>query len=166
MSSYHAVQEALAERLRTVEIDEDLGQQTFAQQIAQVFVDPPASIEPGLLPCIVLGDAPFDDDWASSYALELYRQQCGLLLRDEDAAVAVQLCNAYRGAIRDVLRRNVKLGLSHVTVSGVSFNEVELFPYAGHAYFGFVFEVAITVNDTDPGFAADSLSGGEGGGNG
>lgn len=163
-TEWHAVQEALATALAAasdatptpgVHVDIDLGSEpNFEQSIGAVFVDPPASIEPGELPCILLGDDSFSDEWVSSLAVEEYEQQAFLLLRDEDAEVSTQLCKAYRQDIKRVLRRHVKLGLAVVTLHGARFGNMGVIDYAGQSYVGFPFSVNITVNDAAPGFAA------------
>ena len=72
----------------------------------------------------------------------------------------MRLAKAYREAVRDLLRGAQKLGSAYapspspVTISGVSFDEIEVFPYGDKAFFGFTFQVDVTLNDEDPGFGA------------
>jgi hypothetical protein len=153
-TDWRAVEVALAPRLK-VAVSVDLGgEEAFAQSIAHVFVDPPASVEPGDLPCILLGDSPFDDEWDSALALETYALECFLMLRDEDAEVAQQLTKAYRQSLRDALRANVKVGRSDTTLQGASFGPIAAVTYAGRDYLGFRFNVDVVLNDENPGFAA------------
>ncbi|MFA5517228.1 MAG: hypothetical protein WDA20_13160 [Desulfuromonadales bacterium] len=125
-----------------------------AQQIHTVFTEPPPSIEEGLLPCIYVGDAPFDDEWDSALALESYEVECFLLLRNEDVQQAVLLAEAYRQAVKDQLRASVKLGRSEVTLTGATFERLSEIRYANKVFDGFRFTVRLVINDESPGFAA------------
>lgn len=80
-----------------------------AQAIRHVYTEPPAAIESAQFPCIVFGESSLDDEWSSSLAREKYELTCSLFLRDEDAARAVELVEAYREAIKAKLRKNLTL---------------------------------------------------------
>jgi hypothetical protein len=118
----------------------------IAQTIAKVYGEPPASIEPGNLPCIILGASSMDDEWDSGLAREMYELECFLLLRNEDAAVAVQLVEAYRDAVRDKLRLNVTLGGTAQVVNGARFGRLTSIGYANEAYPGFTFTLPIVLS--------------------
>lgn len=125
-----------------------------AQGIHQVFTEPPSSIDEGSLPAVVIGDAPFVDEWDSSLALESYEVECFLLLRNEDVQQAVLLAEAYRQAVKDQLRASVKLGRSEVTLTGATFERLSEIRYANKVFDGFRFTVRLVINDESPGFAA------------
>lgn len=125
-----------------------------AQSIAKVFTEPPPSIEEGLLPCIVIGDASFDDEWASGLALESYEVECFLLLRNEDVQQGLLYAESYRQAVKAKLRASAKLGRSEVTLQGGSFGRMQTFEYARKPFDGFMFNVRMVINDAAPGFAA------------
>lgn len=125
-----------------------------AQSIEKVFTEPPTSIEEGLLPCIVLGDSSFEDEWSSGLALESYEVECFLFLRNEDVQQALLYAESYRQAVKDKLRASVKLGRSEVTLQGGAFGRMQSYAYAGKPFDGFTFTVRLTINDESPGFAA------------
>lgn len=150
MGDWATAKEALATALEAVAVSLDLGGDTgaspFAQDIAHVFRQPPASIEPGLLPCIVLGVSSMSDEWDSAVAREVYELECFLLLRHEDAESAVQLVEAYREDIRDVLRQHVNLGGAAQVVNGAEFGRLSSIGFAGQEYAGFAFTLPIVLS--------------------
>jgi len=140
---------ALGVKLRAVTVSSPV-----YQAIQQVFTEPPSSIDEGSLPAVVIGDAPFEDEWDSNLALETYDVECFLLLRNEDVQQAVLLAEAYRQAVKDKLRASVKLGRSEVTLQGASFERLSEVRYANKFFDGFRFTVRLVINDESPGFAA------------
>ncbi len=159
MSAWTDTKTALAARLTTVSITLPI-----EQSLKRVYVNPPASIEQSDLPCIVLGESPLDDEWASSLAREHYRLTASLLLRDEDAARGNELVEAYREDIKRVLRGNQTL-LDPVTPTdphagifeGPTFTEPQDIAYQNQRYGGIQFVVPIVVTDSAPGFGDTTL---------
>lgn len=146
---------ALGTALAGTSISVDLGEVApFEQDIKTVFTEPPPSIEKGQLPAILLGDAPFEDEWDSALAVEDYEVEGFLFLRHEDVQRAVVLSEAWRQSVKDVLRANVKVGRSDTTLHGVRFGRLAPMRYAGGRFLGFRFTVALAVHDASPGFAA------------
>lgn len=101
---WRLAKEELALRLAPVAIDDPI-----EQALKKVYADPPASIEPGMLPCIVFGQSTLDEDWESALAHERYDLTGSLLLRDQDVKRAVEIVEAYRGELQIKLRKNLTL---------------------------------------------------------
>ena len=118
---------------------------TVERTIQAVHKTPPASIEPGDVPCIVMGESTLDDDWGPE-GLSEYGLTCSLLLRDEDVARAVEWAEAFREVVKDALRLNVSLGGAISVINGVSFTAVsgDLI-WAGRAWTGFRFTLPMVV---------------------
>jgi hypothetical protein len=115
---------------------------TASSAVRRVFTAPPASIEPGDLPCIILGQSTLQDDWGPE-ALSEYELTCSLVLRDEDIARAVEWTEAYRERVKTTLRQNVSLGGAVSVINGVSFTAVQDISWAGGGYTGFQFTMPI-----------------------
>lgn len=115
---------------------------TVDRTIQAVFTAPPASIEPGNLPCIVLGASTLRDDWGPE-ALSEYELTCSLLLRDEDIARAVEWTEAFREQVKTELRLNVSLGGAVSVINGVSFTAAQDVTWAGMVFTGFLFTLPI-----------------------
>lgn len=155
-SAWRTAKEALAVRLATIAITDPV-----TQSIAKVFPDPPASIEPGLLPCIVFGESSMDDEWGSSVARERYVLTCTLMLRDEDSERASDLVESYRDALKEKLRHNLALLVPATPTSphagifeGPSFTAPGDVLYGTARYLGFQFTVSVIV--TEPVTFADT----------
>lgn len=157
-TAWAATRVALAAALEAIAIEVVVGghsdEEPLEQEIQSVHSEPPPSLEAGLLPAIVFGDATLDDDWGASEATERYALEAYLMLRHEDAGDAVVLCEAYRQAVKVAIRGAQKAGLATTTIHRLSCSGTGLVRYGGASFWGFRFVLEIAINDADPGFGA------------
>lgn len=148
MTDWRAAKVALGAALETAAVEVVFSEtNTYEASLAgRVYVDLPPSVEPGMLPCVLIGDAPFEDEWDAALARETYQVQCFLLLRDEDVSSAIRLAEAWRQSIRDVMRQHVVLGGAAQVVNGASFGRVTSIGYARREHIGFTFELPIVLS--------------------
>lgn len=147
--SWVAAKAALGERLEGLAITAPI-----AQTVRRVYVDPPRSIEPGDLPAIVFGESSLEDIWSSNQATEEYLLTGYVALRDENDAIAVQLSEAYRDALKAKFRSNLYLlappdaTVTALLSEGPSFSELGRVQIGGQRYAGFAFQLPITITGT------------------